>query len=97
MRIIAIKTLKDFWRKYPDSEEALKAWYAIAKKADWRTPSEVKEMYGNASILQEGRVVFNIAGNQYRLIVWINYPYRVVYVRFVGTYKQYNKIDAQEI
>lgn len=97
MRIIAIKTLKDFWRKYPDSEEALKAWYAIAKKADWRTPSEVKEMYGNASILQEGRVVFNIAGNKYRLIVWINYPYRVVYVRFVGTHKQYDKIDAQEI
>lgn len=97
MRIIAIKTLKDFWGKYPDSEEALKAWYAIAKKADWRTPSEVKEMYGNASILQEGRVVFNIAGNKYRLIVWINYPYRVMYVRFVGTHKQYDKIDAQEI
>lgn len=95
MRIIAIKTLKDFWEDYPDAEEALKAWYAVAKNADWKTPSEVKATYGNASILQEGRVVFNIAGNKYRLIVWINYPYRVVYVRFVGTHKQYDKIDAQ--
>lgn len=97
MRIIALKTLKDFWERYPDSEEALKAWFTVAKKADWKTPSEVKETYGNASILQEGRVVFNIAGNKYRLIVWINYPYRVVYVRFVGTHKQYDKVDAQTI
>jgi mRNA interferase HigB len=97
MRIIALKTLKDFWEDYSDSEEALKTWYAVTKKADWKTPSEVKEAYGNASILQEGRVVFNIAGNKYRLIVWINYPYRVVYVRFVGTHKQYDKVDAQKI
>lgn len=97
MRIIALKTLKDFWEKYPDSEEALKAWFAVAKKADWKSPAEVKKTYGNASVLQEGRVVFNIAGNKYRLIVWINHPYRVVYVRFVGTHKQYDKVDAQTI
>ena len=95
MRIIALKALKDFWENYPDSEEALKAWHSVAKKADWKTPGEVKKTYGNASILQEGRVVFNIAGNKCRLIVWINYPYRVVYIRFIGTHKQYDKVDAQ--
>lgn len=97
MRIIAIKTLKNFWEDYPDSEEALKSWYAVAKKADWKSPAEVKQTYGNASILKEGRVVFNIAGNKYRLIVWINYPYRVVYVRCVGTHRKYDNIDAQKI
>lgn len=97
MRIIALKTLKDFWADYPDSEEALKAWYAVARKADWKSPAEVKKTYGNASILQQGRVVFNMAGNKYRLIVWINYPYRVVYVRFVGTHKQYDRVHAQQI
>ena len=97
MRIIALKTLKDFWKKYPDSEGALKSWYAVTAKADWKTPSEVKASYGNASILQEGRVVFNVAGNKYRLIVWINYPYRVVYIRFIGTHRQYDAVDAQNM
>lgn len=97
MRIIALKTLKDFWAENADSEEALKSWYAVTIKADWKSPSEVKATYGNASILQEGRVVFNIAGNKYRLIVKINYPYRVVYIRFVGTHKQYDYVDAQNI
>lgn len=97
MRIIALKTLKDFWKNHLDSEEALKSWYAVAKKADWKTPSDVKKTYANASILQERRVVFNIAGNKYRLIVWINYPYRIVYIRFVGTHRQYDKVDAQKI
>ncbi len=97
MRIIALKTLKDFWEDYPDSEQALKSWYAVARRADWKTPSDVKETYGNSSILQVGRVVFNIAGNKYRLIVWINYPYRVVYIRFVGTHRQYDKVDAQTV
>ncbi|MDP1553925.1 MAG: type II toxin-antitoxin system HigB family toxin, partial [Hyphomonas sp.] len=97
MRIIAIKALKDFWKQYPDSEEALKSWYSVTAAADWKSPNEVKETYGNASILQDGRVVFNAAGNKYRLIVWINYPYRVVYIRFVGTHAQYDNIDAQTI
>ena len=97
MRIIAIKALKDFWMSYPESEEALKAWHAIAKEADWKSANDVKSFYRNASILREGRVVFNIAGNKFRLIVSINYPYRVVYIRFVGTHKQYDKIDAQTI
>lgn len=73
------------------------AWYRETLRADWSTPNEVKVQFSNASILKNGRVVFNIAGNKYRLVVWINYPYRVVYFRFFGTHKQYDEIDAQTI
>ncbi len=73
------------------------AWYRETLKADWATPNEVKAQFSNASILKDGRVVFNIAGNKYRLIVWINYPYRVVYIRFFGTRRQYDDIAAQTI
>lgn len=73
------------------------AWYREALNADWATPNEVKAQFSNASILKDGRVVFNIAGNKYRLVVWINYPYRVVYIRFIGTHKQYDEIDVQTI
>ena len=66
-------------------------------QADWATPATVKAQFGTASILKDGRVVFNLGGNKYRLVVWINYPYRVVYVRFIGTHKQYDAIDAQTI
>jgi mRNA interferase HigB len=66
-------------------------------KADWAKPSDVKADFGNASILKEGRVVFNIAGNKYRLVVWINYAYRVVYIRFIGTHVQYDQLDVQTI
>ncbi len=73
------------------------AWYRQARAADWATPAAVKQEIGSASILKDGRVVFNIAGNKYRLVVWINYAYRVVYIRFVGTHAQYDAIDAQTI
>ncbi|GBE49085.1 hypothetical protein BMS3Bbin12_02278 [bacterium BMS3Bbin12] len=73
------------------------AWYREAVKADWSSPNEVKQQFGNASILKDGRVIFNIAGNKYRLVVWINYPYKVLYIRFIGTHKQYDQIDAQTI
>jgi mRNA interferase HigB len=66
-------------------------------KADWRSPADVKQEFGRASILRDGRAVFNIGGNKYRLVVWINYPYRVVYVRFVGTHADYDRIDAQHV
>lgn len=100
MRIIALSTLKAFWAKNPaclDAKEPLLAWYQHALKADWSTPAEVKRDFGSVSILRDGRVVFNIAGNKYRLVVWINYAYRVIYVRFIGTHVQYDKIDAQAI
>lgn len=100
MRIIALSTLKEFWARapeYSDSIEPGMAWYREVLKADWATPNEVKTQFSNASILKDGRVVFNIAGNKYRLVVWISYPYRVVYIRFIGTHKQYDAIDAQTI
>ena len=97
MRIIAKRTLRDFWEEYPDAEEPLMAWYREAEKADWRGPAEVKEKYRNASIVGDNRVVFNIKGNDYRLVVKINYPHHVVYVRFVETHAEYDKIDVEEV
>jgi mRNA interferase HigB len=96
MRIIARKTLKEFWDRYPDAEQPLKAWFKFAQKADWKAP-EVKSDYGNASILADNRVCFNIAGNKYRLVVKINYPYRILYIRFVGTHAEYDEIDVTQI
>lgn len=99
MRIIARKTLKEFWKEpeYVDSEQALKAWFDEANQAKWQTPNDIKAQYKSASILKESRVVFNIHGNKYRLIVKINYDFSVIYIRFVGTHKQYDKIDANEV
>jgi len=100
MRVIAVSTLKAFWADNPefsDAEGPTLAWYRDVIKADWSKPSEVKAQFGNASILQDGRAVFNVGGNKYRIVVWINYPYRIVYIRFIGTHKQYDAIDAQTI
>jgi mRNA interferase HigB len=96
MRIIAKSTLVSFWEKYSDSEQPLKAWYREAKNAVWKTPVDIKEQYRNASILKKGRVVFNIAGNKYRLLVEVVYQIGVVYVKFVGTHKQYDAINAED-
>jgi mRNA interferase HigB len=100
MRVIALRTIKAFLARrpeYADAREPVLAWYRQALKADWASPADVKREIGNASVLKDGRVVFNIAGNKYRLVAWINYPYRVLYVRFVGTHAQYDRIDAQSI
>lgn len=100
MRIIALSTLKKFYESspaYTDAVQPLLAWYRHTLKADWTSPAEVKQDIKNASILKDGRVVFNIAGNKYRLVVWINYAYRVVYIRFIGTHAQYDRIDVQII
>ena len=99
MRIIARKTLRVFWERprCADAEQPLKAWFREVQLADWASPAEVKAQFRSASILKAGRVVFNIAGNKYRLIVRINYPYRVVYIRFVGTHEEYDTIDANEV
>ena len=100
MRVIALSTLRAFRGStpaYADAGEPVLAWYRHVLKADRRSPSEVKRDFGAAGILRGGRAVFNIPGNKYRLAVWINYPYRVVYVRFIGTHAQYDRIDAQTI
>ncbi len=75
----------------------MEAWYAEARHAEWATPADVKAKYGNASILKEGRVVFNICGNEYRLVVWINYEFFTVYIRLIGTHAEYDDINAQTI
>ena len=98
MRVIALSTLRRFWEgttSRNDAREPTLSWYRHTCGADWESPADVKRDFGAASILKDGRVVFNIAGNKYRLVVWINYPYRVVYVRFLGTHAQYDEIDAQ--
>jgi mRNA interferase HigB len=87
----------DYWTKAPSAKSELEAWHTEAKRADWATPADVKLKYGNASILKNGRVVFNICGNKHRLVVWINYDYRIVYIRFLGTHKEYNQIKAQDV
>ena len=97
MRIIARRALREFWERHADAEQALRAWYHDARKATWRSPSDIKRVYANASILGENRVVFNIKGNRYRLVVAINYPYRVCYIRFVGTHQDYGRIDAARV
>ena len=97
MRVIARGTLRDFWQQYPDSEQALETWYHEAKHAQWRNSADVKAMHRTASIVTNERVVFNICGNKYRLIVHINYAFQKVLIRFIGTHKTYNKVDAETI
>jgi mRNA interferase HigB len=87
-RIIAKKTLKEFWIKYNDSEQYLKTWYETAKVSNWKSPNDIKETYANASILKNNRVVFNIKGNSYRLIVKFNYERRWAFIRFIGTHAE---------
>ena len=97
MRVIAKKILREFWEKQIDSKEHLKTWYKEASKAKWTSPNEIKSEYQKASILKNGRVVFNINGNKYRLIVRINYLRQWVFIRFIGTHTDYERINADEI
>jgi mRNA interferase HigB len=97
MRIISRRTLQTFWVKHPDAQGPLEAWHAEAKAAKWSNPAEIKTRYPSASILNENRVVFNIGGNKYRLVVWIRYEFGLIYVRFVGTHAEYDKIDAEVV
>jgi mRNA interferase HigB len=97
VRIIKKGTLRDYWELNQDAEQPLKAWFKEAKVADWKTPRDVKAMYGNASVVGDNRIVFNIAGNKHRLVVKFNYPYRVGYIRFIGTHAEYDEIDVEEV
>jgi mRNA interferase HigB len=97
MRVIAKKILREFWEKHSDSEDQLKTWHKEASKASWPDPMNIKINYPKASILKSGRVVFNICGNKYRLITQINYERQWVFIRFIGTHSDYDKIDAEKI
>lgn len=96
-RIIAKRTLREFWEKHAEAEQYLKTWYDTAKHNEWKTPNDIKNTYANASILKNERVVFNIKGNDYRLVVKFNFDKSWIFIRFIGTHAEYDKIDANTI
>ena len=97
MRVISRKTLRLFWEKHNDSEQQLISWYRETEKSKWKNHNELRKEYPSASILENNRIVFNIKGNRYRLIVKINYQYQIIWIRFIGTHAEYDKIDATTI
>ncbi len=97
MRVIAIKTLKDFWETHADAEQPLKAWFHEAKAADWKSFQNIKSRFNSADVIPGNRVVFDVKGNRYRLIVQIHYNTGIVFIRFIGTHAEYNKINAATI
>ncbi|MCO5235692.1 MAG: type II toxin-antitoxin system HigB family toxin [Chitinophagaceae bacterium] len=97
MRIIAVKTLKGYWEEFPQAKQALLSWYEEVNAADWINPNELKAQYRNASVLTDKRVVFNIHGNAFRLIVDVEYRLKIVFVIWFGTHKQYDNIDTKKI
>lgn len=97
MRVVAKRTLREYWEQHANAEEPLKAWYEVAVEADWKTPKDIKRRYATASILPDHRVIFNIKGNDYRLVVKINYDYGIIWIRFIGTHAEYDKINAETI
>ncbi len=97
MRIISITSLKQFWETHNQAEQPLKAWVDEVKKAQWKTPQDIKDKYRSADFLSNNRVVFNIKGNDYRLIVAVAYRFQAVYIKFVETHTEYDKIDADTV
>jgi mRNA interferase HigB len=99
VRIIARRTLREFWESpgHQDSEQSLRAWFAEASKADWAVPADIKRQHRNASFVGSSRVVLNVGGNKYRLVVAIKYPSRILFIRFAGTHAQYDRIDAETV
>ena len=95
MSIIAKRALWEFWERHPDAERALSDWYISVEKADWSTPSEIRESFPDASFVGGNRVVFNIRGNRFRLITWISYRWRTVYIKWIGTHAEYDRIDVE--
>ena len=97
MPIIARRALQDFWQVHPSSRGALQAWFREVEREDWESPAAVKASYPSASILRGNRVVSNVKGNEFRLVVYVNFPYRTVYIRFVGTHTEYDRIDSERV
>ena len=96
-RIFAKSTLRKYWEKQPNPEQYLKTWYDTAMNSVWKSPNDVKKTYVNASVLKNGRVVFNIKGNSYRLVVKFNFEKQWAFIRFIGSHAEYDKIDANTI
>ncbi len=96
-RIVAKRTLREFWEQHPDSKDYLETWYETVRAASWNTPNEIKEVYATVTILKNSRVVFNISGNKYRLIAKINYNKQWLFIRFIGIHREYDKVNADLI
>jgi mRNA interferase HigB len=97
VRVISRKALRLFWESHADARQALQAWYADAKRANWKSPADIKKAYRNASIIANNRVVFNVKGNRYRVVVAVQYKLGIVFIRFVGTHQEYDQIDATTV
>jgi len=97
MKVIAVAALRDFWHRHPLAEQPLKAWYDEARHATWSCPREIRERYASASFVGHNRVVFNIKGNDYRLVVAVAYRFQAAYIKFVGTHAEYDRIDAATV
>lgn len=99
MRIISVNTLREFWEQpgHADAKQALQTWIKATKTAGWITPADVKKTFSTADVLKSGRMVFNIGGNKYRMVAKINYGTQIIYIRFIGTHRQYDQIDANEV
>jgi mRNA interferase HigB len=97
MRIIALSTLRVFWIKHPNAEIPLRSWYALASRAQWKSPAEIKEAFRNASFTGNNRVIFNVKGNDYRLVAMVRYDKGLIFIRFIGTQIEYDKIDVVKI
>ena len=96
-RIFSKGTLREYWETFPETEQYLKTWFETAMNSDWKTPNEVKQTFASASILKDNRIVFNIKGNSYRLIAKFNFQKQWIFIRFIGTHKAYDVIDANTI
>ena len=97
MRVISKKHLIEYWGKHPDAEQPLKAWHDEAAAAEWKTPQDIKDQYRGASVIANNRIVFNIKGNNHRLIVAVAYRFGAVYIKFIGTHAEYDKVDAATV
>ena len=97
MNVISKRTLVQFYEKYPNTKIALEVWHADVRKSEWENPDQIKRLYASASFLHDNRVVFNIKGNEYRLIVHIDYKRKIVRIKFIGTHSEYDKINAKEV
>lgn len=99
MRIIAVSTLKEFWETpgRGDAEQPLRTWVRVVKNAEWTTPADAKATFGSADVRPNGRMIFDIGGNKYRLVAKINYAAAMVFIRFIGTHHQYDRIDVDRV
>ncbi|MBI4304627.1 MAG: type II toxin-antitoxin system HigB family toxin [Chloroflexi bacterium] len=97
MHVISRKKLREFWENRPDARSSLESWFVDVKHAEWQKPDDIKAVYRNASIIGNSRVVFNIKGNKYRLVISVQYAHRIVLIRFVGTHQEYDRINAETI